>query len=138
MLRYLMAVAAVGTIAATGTAQSKGSESDMIDGIWHGWIQQTDQDSIAVRYDVHHWKKYLLITMQGRSGINYDMSDVTVKNDVATFEWGMGLGSFLYCRLSRRDGKTFEGTCDDRSPGESGKPVHVWITMSPPDGRGST
>lgn len=106
---------------------------DMPDGTWRGWLQQTDQDSIRVSYVVRHSGKHILITMSGRSGVAYDMSGAHVKNDVLTFDWAMGLGSFLYCRLSRRDGRSFEGTCNDRSPGQAGKPVRVWMMMTPPD-----
>jgi len=106
---------------------------DMRNGTWHGWLLQKDQDSIEVTYAVSHYDKHLLITLRGRSGIMYDMSDAKVKNDVLTFDWPMGLNSNLYCLLTRRDGKSFEGTCNDRSPGEVGKPVRVWMLMNPPD-----
>ena len=104
----------------------------MRNGTWRGWLMQTDQDSIAVSYAVSHYDKHLLITLRGRSGIIYDMSDAKVKNDVLTFDWPMGQNSTMYCRLTRRDGKSFEGTCNDRSPGETGKGVRVWMLMNPP------
>jgi hypothetical protein len=109
------------------------SGQGMPDGTWGGWLQQADQDSIRVSYVVQHSGKHILITLRGRSGIVYDMSGARLKNDVLTFDWAMGLGSFLYCRLSRRDGRSFEGTCNDRSPGQTGKGIRVWLMMVPPD-----
>ncbi|HEY3934040.1 MAG TPA: hypothetical protein VGL65_05420 [Gemmatimonadales bacterium] len=106
---------------------------DMVDGRWRGWLQEADEDSIRVSFAVQHTGKHILMVMSGRSGISYDMADIKVKNDVLTFDWAMGLNSFLFCRLTRRDGRSFEGTCNDRSPGETGKPVRVWMIMSPPD-----
>lgn len=105
----------------------------MADGVWRGWLQQLDEDSIRVSFAVQHSGRHILITLSGRSGVTYDMSGVKLKDDVLTFDWAMGLGSFLYCRISRRDGRSFEGTCDDRSPGQVGKPVKVWMLMNPPD-----
>lgn len=109
------------------------SGQDLRDGTWRGWLQQTDQDSIRVSYLVQHSGKHILITLTGRSGIQYDMSGVKLRNDVLTFDWAMGFGSFLYCRLSRRDGRSFEGTCNDRSPGATGKGIRVWLMMTPPE-----
>lgn len=110
---------------------------DMRDGTWRGWLLQKDQDSIQVTYAVSHYQKHLLITLRGRSGIMYDMADAKVKDDVLTFDWPMGAGSTIICRLTRRDGKSFEGTCSDRSPGAVGNGVRVWMLMNPPDsGRG--
>ena len=127
MPRLLIAVAAGVTLAV-----APASGQDMPDGRWRGWLQQTDQDSIRVSYLVQHSGKHILITLTGRSGTTYDMSGARVKNDVLTFDWAMGLGSFLYCRLTRRDGRSFEGTCNDRSPGTTGKGVRVWMMMTPP------
>ena len=122
-----MAMAVVGLL----LAAVPGRAQDLRDGTWRGWLQQTDQDSIRVSYLVQHSGKHILITLTGRSGIQYDMSGVKLKNDVLTFDWAMGLGSFLYCRLSRRDGRTFEGTCNDRTPGATGKGIRVWLLMTP-------
>ena len=108
-------------------------QNDMRDGAWRGWLQQSDQDSIRVTYVVEHAGKHILITLHGRSGVTFDMADAKVKDDVLTFDWPMGLSEFLYCRMSRRDGKSFEGTCNDRSYGQTGKQVHVWLQMTPPD-----
>ena len=122
-----------GALAQTAPA----TPNDMHNGTWTGWLLQKDQDSIEVTYAVSHYDKHILITLRGRSGILYDMSDAKVKNDVLTFDWPMSTNSNLYCRLTRRDGKSFEGTCNDRSPGDVGKPVRVWMLMNPPDsGRG--
>lgn len=131
MRSKLFAGAILAAIALAGPPPAAGQ--DMRDGTWRGWLQQRDQDSIRVSFAVQHSGKDILITMSGRSGVTYDMAGVRLKNDVLTFDWSMGLGSFLYCRLSRRDGRTFEGTCNDRSPGQTGRQVRVWIMMTPPD-----
>jgi hypothetical protein len=131
MPRILLAGAMLGAIVLAQPERARGQE--MPDGTWRGWLQQADQDSIRVSYFVQHSGKHILITLTGRSGIVYDMSDAKLRNDVLTFDWAMGLGAFLYCRLSRRDGRTFEGTCNDRSPGPTGKGVRVWLMMVPPD-----
>lgn len=110
------------------------AQADMRDGTWTGWLQQSDEDSIAVTYAVSHYGKHLLITLRGRSGISYDMAGAKVKNDVLSFDWPMALNSSMYCRLTRRDGRSFEGTCNDRSPGTAGKPIRVWMLMTPPAG----
>jgi hypothetical protein len=109
-----------------------GIAPDMVNGTWRGWLLPTGEDSIRVTYDVSHYKEHLLITLRGRSGLIYDMSGAKVKNDVLTFDWPMGLNSNMFCRLTRRDGKTFEGTCNDHSPGPVGKPIRVWMLMNPP------
>jgi hypothetical protein len=124
-------------IMAARPVPARAQSVDMSDGTWHGWLMQTDQDSIRVSYAVSHYDKHLLITLRGRSGIIYDMSDAKVKDDVLTFDWLMGGGSWLYCRLTRRDGRSFEGTCNDRAPGPTGKGLRVWMLMTPP-GRDST
>jgi hypothetical protein len=113
--------------------QSARAQNTLPLGLWRGWIQQPDQDSIRVSYQVQKSGKHILITLTGRSGIAYDMSDAKVKDDVLTFDWVMGLGSSLYCRLTRRDGKSFEGLCNDRTPGQTGKGVRVWMIMTPTD-----
>jgi len=124
---------AVAILMATVTPRRGVAQNTMPLGTWRGWLQQPDQDSIRVSYLVQKSGKHLLITMTGRSGIAYDMSDAKVKNDVLTFDWVMGLGSSMYCRLTRRDGKSFEGLCNDRTPGQSGKGVRVWMMMTPTD-----
>lgn len=111
----------------------RGQVNQISNGTWHGWLQQPDQDSIRVSYAVSHSGKHILITMRGRSGIVYDMDDAKVRHNVLTFDWDLGLGSILSCRLSRRNGRDFEGVCDDRSPGDTGQPVHVWMLMTAPD-----
>jgi hypothetical protein len=140
MMQIRLAVAACAVVIASTaalSAQKSPEQQQMVDGRWRGWIQQADEDSIRVTYDVQHSGKHILITMNGRSGITYDMAGVKLKDDVLTFDWSTGVNSFLYCRLSRRDGATFEGVCDDHSPGMSGKPVHLWMIMSPPGTKGS-
>lgn len=140
MLRILMVCGALSAVATaaprTAAAQVATAPFDMREGTWRGWLLQQDQDSIPVSYTVSHYDRHLIITLRGRSGILYDMADAIVKNDVLTFDWPMGANSTLYCRLTRRDGKSFEGTCNDRSPGEVGKPVRVWMLMNPPAGTG--
>ena len=129
------ALAAPGTVCAQ--QQPPPPPLDMRNGTWRGWLLQKDQDSIQVTYAISHYDKHLLITLRGRSGVMYDMADAKVKDDVLTFDWPMGGGSNMFCRLTRRDGKSFEGTCNDRSPGTMGSGVRVWMLMNPPDsGRG--
>ncbi len=127
-----VAVMLVAAVIVTGAARPATAQ-EMRPGIWRGWLQQADQDSIRVSFAVDQAGRHLLITLRGRGGITYDMSGAKVKNDVLTFDWAMGLGSFLYCRLTRRDGRSFEGTCNDRTPGATGNGVAVWMMMTPPD-----
>ena len=65
------------------------------------------------------------------------MIGVKLRDNVMTFDWAIGLGSTLSCRMTRRDGRTFEGQCGDRRPGLDGKPLNVWMMMTPP-GRDTT
>lgn len=132
MQRTMLACGALCAVMMAQPARATAQATDMRDGTWRGWLMQTDQDSIQVTYAVSHYDKHLLITLRGRSGVIYDMSDAKVKDDVLTFDWPMGMSSSLYCRLTRRDGKSFEGTCNDRTPGQSGKGIRVWMLMNPP------
>ena len=139
MQRTILVCGALGAIVIALPQRARAQDLDMRNGTWRGWLLQQDQDSIQVSYAVSHYDKHLLITLRGRSGITYDMADAKVKDDVLTFDWPMGAGNALYCRLTRRDGKSFEGTCNDRSPGVSGKAIRVWMLMNPPtqdSGRG--
>jgi len=132
--RIFAAVALCAGLCAPALAQSQAPQTvDMVNGTWRGWLLQTGEDSIRVSYDISHYNKHLLITLRGRSGITYDMSDAKVKDDVLTFDWVMGMNTNMFCRLTRRDGKSFEGTCNDHSPGPVGKPIRVWMLMNPPD-----
>jgi len=131
MRRSLLAATILGALVFAEPEPAPGQ--GMPDGTWRGWLQQADQDSIRVSYLVQHSGNHILITLTGRSGITYDMSGAKLRDDVLTFDWSVGLGAFLYCRLSRRDGRTFEGTCNDQSPGTTGKGVRVWMMMTPPD-----
>ena len=110
------------------------AQADMREGTWTGWLQQSDEDSIAVTYAISHYDKHLLITLRGRSGVSYDMAGARVKDDVLTFDWPMAVNSSMYCRLTQRDGRSFEGTCNDHSPGLTGQPIRVWMLMTPPAG----
>jgi hypothetical protein len=132
-MRALVTCCAAASIIASLAPRPAVAQNTLPLGTWRGWLQQPDQDSIRVSYVVQKSGKHILITMTGRSGIAYDMSDAKVKNDVLTFDWVMGLGSSLYCRLTRRDGKSFEGLCNDRTPGQTGKGVRVWMMMTPTD-----
>jgi hypothetical protein len=132
MYRAMLALSALGIAMAVPLHRAAAQETDMRNGTWRGWLLQPDQDSIPVSYAVSHYDKHLLITLRGRSGIVYDMSGAKVKDDVLTFDWPMGAGADLYCRLTRRDGKSFEGTCNDRSPGATGQALRVWMLMNPP------
>jgi hypothetical protein len=131
MRRTLVAGIALGLLVLSHPQRA--AAQGIADGTWRGWLQQPDQDSIRVSYVVQHSGTHILITLTGRSGINYDMSGARLRNDVLTFDWEMGLGASLYCRLTRRDGRSFEGTCNDRTPGATGKGVRVWLMMTPPD-----
>lgn len=132
MQRVILACGAMCAAMMALPQRATAQDLDMHNGTWRGWLLQPEQDSIQVSYAVSHYDKHLLITLRGRSGIIYDMSDAKVKNDVLTFDWPMGLGSVLFCRLTRRDGKSFEGNCNDRSPGLTGKGIRVWMLMIPP------
>jgi hypothetical protein len=133
MRRTILACGALCAIGVAHPPRANAQAPDMRDGIWRGWLMQTGQDSIQVTYKVSHYDKHLLITLRGRSGVIYDMSDAKVKNDVLTFDWPMGMSSAMYCRLTRRDGASFEGTCNDRTPAETtGKGIRVWMLMNPP------
>jgi hypothetical protein len=132
MQRAILAGGALCVVMVVQPLRATAQELDMRNGTWRGWLMQTDQDSIQVSYAVSHYDKHLLITLRGRSGIIYDMADAKVKDDVLTFDWPMGMSSALYCRLTRRDGRSFEGTCNDRTPGQTGKGVRVWMLMNPP------
>ena len=134
-MRKVFAASAIACAIALAHANRAVAQEDMRNGTWRGWLLQQDQDSVQVTYAVSHYDKHLLITLTGRSGIIYEMSDAKVKNDVLTFDWPMGLNSMMYCRLTRRDGKSFEGTCNDHSPGPVGKPLRVWMLMNPPEAR---
>ncbi len=106
-------------------------------GTWRGWLQQPNQDSIRASFLVDADKKHIFITLSTRSGGSFDMSGVKLKDNVLTFDWALGAGSTMSCRMTRRDGKSFEGRCGDRRPGLDGKPLDLWLMMSPP-GRDST
>ena len=132
MQRTIVAGGALCALAMTHPVRATAQQIDMRNGTWRGWLLQPDQDSIPVSYAVSHYAKHLLITLRARSGVSYDMSDATVRDDILTFDWPMGFSSVLDCRLTRRDGKSFEGTCNDRSPGQTGKGIRVWMLMNPP------
>jgi hypothetical protein len=140
-MQKLLAVTGIACAIALVSPHRAIAQEDMRNGTWRGWLLQQDQDSIQVTYAISHYDKHLLITLKGRSGITYDMVGAKVKDDVLTFDWPMGLSSTLFCRLTRRDGKSFEGTCNDRSPGPVGKALRVWMLMNPPEtgrsGRGN-
>ncbi len=107
---------------------------DIALGVWHGWLVRGEDDSTRVLFDVEtDRKQHLYITMRARNSPDYGMSGVKLKNDVLTFDWYVGLDAVLQCRLSRRGGPSFDGTCIDRTPGEDGQPIKVWLDMSPPD-----
>ncbi|HEX3928721.1 MAG TPA: hypothetical protein VHW65_12070 [Gemmatimonadales bacterium] len=101
-------------------------------GVWRGWIMQEGQDSVRAQFDVEADKKHLYVTMRTRGSADYGMAGVKLKNDVLTFEWYVGAGGDLYCRLSRHGGVGFDGDCIDRRPGPTGQPVKVWMNMMPP------
>ena len=134
--RFAHAALLVAVLAAAARGQAATDPNDLPNGVWRGWLQQAEMDSIRISMLVQHRDKHILMTMQGRSGVTYDMAGARVKNDVLTFDWALGLGSFFFCRMTRRDGKSFEGTCNDRNPGETGKPLRVWMIITPPDSGG--
>ena len=103
-------------------------------GLWRGWIQMVNADSVRVTFMVETRGKDIYLTMRSRNGGDYGMGDVKLKDDVLTFTWALGVGSFLPCRLVRRDGRSFDGECNDRRPSpQDGKTLKVWMTMIPPD-----
>ena len=127
--RVLLALAFPASLVAQ--AKPKPQPEFLKPGRWRGWIQQIDQDSTRVSYDVNNDGKHNLITLIGRSGAVYDMSEIKLKDDVLQFLWYLNSASMLNCRLARRDGITFHGECNDRSAGQSGKWMKVWISMAP-------
>ena len=134
-MRVLRAAIVCVTLAGAGRALPAHAQSENVirEGLWRGWLQEADQDSIRITMSIRRSDRHILMTLQGRSGVTYDMDGARLKDDVLTYDWPLGLGSFLYCRMTRRDGKSFEGTCNDRSPGETGKGLRVWMIIEPPD-----
>ena len=79
MQRIIVACGALGALAMTYPVRATAQQLDMRNGTWRGWLLQPDQDSMPVSYAVSHDAKHLLITLRGRSGVIYDMSDATVR-----------------------------------------------------------
>ncbi len=132
-----MLAAGMALLAATAQPAAAQQHPDITLGVWHGWLVRGEDDSTRVQFDVAADKKHLYITMRARNSPDYGMSGVKLKDDVLTFDWYIGLNAVLQCRLSRRGGPTFDGLCIDRTPGEDGQQVKVWLDMSPPDSIGS-
>lgn len=122
-------------LAASATAQQPASAT-MITGVWHGWVLQPDEDSLQVTFVVAQKGKNITITLRSPNNPDYDMSDVKLKDDVLTFSWVMGQGSFLLCRLSRRGGPGFDGQCQDGRLDSQGGRNRVFMNMAPPGGGG--
>lgn len=115
------------------------ASSTMLSGSWHGWILQPDEDSIRVTWQVEQQGRSITIVLRSRDNPDYGMGDVKLKNDVLTFSWAMGQGSFLTCRLSRRGSPNFDGTCEDARRDSQGGRNKVFVNMTPPrpGGRGA-
>lgn len=118
-------------LAASATAQQPASAT-MVTGVWHGWVLQPDEDSLQVTFVVAQKGKNITITLRSPNNPDYDMSDVKLKDDVLTFSWVMGQGSFLLCRLSRRGGPGFDGQCQDGRLDSQGGRNRVFMNMAPP------
>ena len=125
--------------AARAAAQQSASAT-LAPGVWHGWVLQPDEDSLNVTFIVTQKGKNITITLRSPNNPDYDMSDVKLKDDVLTFSWVMGQGSFLLCRLSRRGGPGFDGQCQDGRLDSQGGRNRVFMNMAPPraDGRGDS
>jgi hypothetical protein len=101
-------------------------------GVWRGYLMWSENDSLPVRFLVQVKGKDIWITMRSRNNPDYGMGDIKLKNEVLTFSWALGAGTFLQCRLSRRGGPSFDGLCKDSPLGSQGKPINVLISMRPP------
>ncbi len=108
------------------------ASATMIAGVWHGWVVQPDEDSLKVSFQVEQKGKKITIVLRSPNNPDYGMSDVRIKDDVLTFSWAMGQGSFLLCRLSRRGGPAFDGQCQDARLDSQGGRNRIFMNMTPP------
>ena len=122
-------------VTASARAQQPASAS-MVTGEWTGWVLQPDEDSLKVSFFVEQQGKHYTILMRAPNNPDYGMSDVKLKDDVLTFSWVMGQGSFLLCRLSRRGGPGFDGQCQDGRLDSQGGRNRIFMNMSPPRASG--
>jgi hypothetical protein len=102
-------------LAANVAAQRPGSAT-MVSGVWRGWVLQPDEDSLWVTF---------LVEQKGKN---------------LTFNWAMGQGSVLLCRLSRRGSPGFDGQCQDGRLDSQGGRNRIFMNMAPPSagGRGDS
>ena len=130
-----VAVLLVCWLALLGGARAEAQQpasATVVSGVWHGWVLQPDEDSLNVTFVVAQKGKNITITLRSPNNPDYDMSDVKLKDDVLTFSWVMGQGSFLLCRLSRRGGPGFDGQCQDGRLDSQGGRNRVFMNMTPP------
>ena len=120
---------------ASAPAQQPASAT-MVTGEWTGWVLQPDEDSLKVSFFVDRQGKHYTILMRAPNNPDYGMSDVKLKDDVLTFSWVMGQGSFLLCRLSRRGGPGFDGQCQDGQRDSQGGRNRIFMNMTPPRASG--
>ena len=126
-------------LAASAAAQQPASAT-MITGVWRGWVMQPDEDSLRVSFLVEQKGKNITIVLRSPNNPDYGMGDVKLKDDVLTFSWAMGGGSFLLCRLSRRGAPGFDGQCQDGRLDSQGGRNRIFMNMAPPrsGGRGDS
>ncbi len=122
-------------VTARARAQQPASAT-MVTGEWTGWVLQPDEDSLKVSFVVEQQGKHYTIMMRAPNNPDYGMSDVKLKDDVLTFSWVMGQGSFLLCRLSRRGGPGFDGQCQDGRLDSQGGRNRIFMNMTPPRASG--
>lgn len=134
MLRW----AAWGTLLAAPAAWAQRPDtaqaSTLQPGVWNGWLRWADDDSLRAQFLVEVKGKDIWITMRSRNNPDFGMGDIRLKDEVLTFNWALGAGTTLQCRLSRRGGPGFDGLCTDGAIGSHEKPLRVLINMRPPGG----
>jgi hypothetical protein len=132
----LLAALALLVVASAG-AQVPASAT-MASGVWRGWVLREDEDSLDVSFLVQQKGKKISIVLRSANNPDYGMGDVKLKDDVLTFSWAMGQGSFLLCRLSRRGGPGFDGLCQDGRLDSQGGRSRIFMNMTPPRSRGDS
>ena len=115
-----------------GARAQQPASATMVTGTWRGWVLRPDEDSVRVSFLVEQKGKRITIVLRSPNNPDYGMGDVKLKDDVLTFSWAMGQGSFLLCRLSRRGGTGFDGQCQDALRDSQGGRNRVFMNMVPP------
>ncbi len=116
------------------------ASATMVSGLWRGWVLQPDEDSLRVTFLIEQKGKNLTIVLRSPNNPDYGMGDIKLKDDVLTFNWAMGQGSVLLCRLSRRGSPGFDGQCQDGRLDSQGGRNRIFMNMAPPraGGRGDS